>query len=440
MANLQPDLRTGSSSEIDAIATHFAAARFHEIGPCFDRLIATGQSLEDILVPAYQRIRDRDGLEGAINFLVSCVSSFKLDGARCLALGDRFNEKGENLAATNLYALCAREGDAGPRAFEACIYGFISAAQYDLVVSTYEEACQRGLSEQLQNAALFNVAAAYSSFKEYGKSARLYREILRDDPDMQACKANLFNLAKHYSVPEAIEYCVSESLSIAQSLPELAKNGRAAAPWVARYGAQTPQEIADSVNLNGFCHVREACDPSLLAEMLAHVTSGWVSDFPSRFDERVRATLSRLLRIDAEGIASMILQKPASIDDRHCYIRKVDPNDDETPVPFHQDTTAFRALLVNVWIPLTPAGGDYPSIQFVRKRINKAEQTVIKRGRYNIIEIKEADVLAQYGDLLYEVGDATVGDCVIFIGTTIHRSHNIRRAKQIRYNFEVRWS
>lgn len=440
MSQPESALNAGSTSEIDAIATLYAEARFAEISPVFEQLIAGGRLIEDILFAAYQRIRDRGDAQGAVNFLISCAASLKLDAARCFALADRFSASDEQLAATNLYVRHLQLGGAAPSAFEACILSFISAGKNDLVIQTYEEACRRGARDQLQNATLFNVAAAYSSFEQYETSARLYREILRDDPDMQLSKANLFALAKHHSIPEAIDYCLSESLSLAQSLPNFESHGRTTAPWVARHGEQTAQEIAEAVNLNGFCHVRDACDPAVLGEMLAHVTSGWVVDFPSRFDDVIRANLGRMLKIDAAAIASKVLQKPAAIDDSHCYIRQVDPDDDETPVPFHQDTTAFRALLVNVWIPLTPAGGDYPSLQLVRKRINKAEQTVIKTGRYNIIEIEEAEVLAQYGDLLHEVGDASIGDCVIFIGTTIHRSHNIRRAKKIRYNFEVRWS
>jgi hypothetical protein len=57
-----------------------------------------------------------------------------------------------------------------------------------------------------------------------------------------------------------------------------------------------------------------------------------------------------------------------------------------------------------------------------------------------LIEIEEAYVQAKYGDLLYEVADARPGDCVIFLGTTIHRSANLRDATRPRYNAELRWS
>jgi hypothetical protein len=109
-------------------------------------------------------------------------------------------------------------------------------------------------------------------------------------------------------------------------------------------------------------------------------------------------------------------------------------------VPFHQDSTAFTKSLFNIWTPVTPAGGDYPSLQLVRKLVTVAEQTRLFEGEYNLIEIEAERVMEKYGDLLFEVEAAEPGDCVMFYGTTIHRSCNLERSTKPRFNIETRWS
>jgi hypothetical protein len=145
-------------------------------------------------------------------------------------------------------------------------------------------------------------------------------------------------------------------------------------------------------------------------------------------------------RFDPAVVMSEILGREARYDTNLSFVRNVRPDSADSFLPYHQDTTAFGRLIANVWAPLTPAGGDYPSLEFVRKRITINEQTKLQGGRHGVIEIDEAYVQEKYGDLLLEVADARPGDCVIFLGTTIHRSANLRDATLPRYNAELRWS
>jgi hypothetical protein len=56
------------------------------------------------------------------------------------------------------------------------------------------------------------------------------------------------------------------------------------------------------------------------------------------------------------------------------------------------------------------------------------------------VEIAQASVLDRYQGLLYEYHSQTPGDCVIFLGSTLHRTSNLRAATQDRMSLEVRYS
>jgi len=150
--------------------------------------------------------------------------------------------------------------------------------------------------------------------------------------------------------------------------------------------------------------------------------------------------VATLFRFNAQGLASAVLGKPAQQNVEFSVIRKVIPAQAGQLLPFHQDVSAFATLLVNMWVPLTKVGGDHPSIQFVRQRISMAEQTELREGEYNQIEINEAYVHGRYGDRLWTVEEAHPGDCVIFLGTTIHRSYCDDAARSTRCSAEIRWS
>lgn len=120
-------------------------------------------------------------------------------------------------------------------------------------------------------------------------------------------------------------------------------------------------------------------------------------------------------------------------------VRRVDPRDRSTATPFHQDTRAFGYNLINVWVPLVPCGRTAPGIELVARRIGEPLPTTDSDDQYHRVRIDRDLVVDRFGEAALYAPEMTVGDVLIFLGSTIHRTHLTPEMTLPRSSLELRF-
>lgn len=326
---------------------------------------------------------------------------------------------------------------------EFVLYYFFSRNMYSEISELRDYALRHNKHAELSIETHFNIACALLPLRKVDLAFSEYMTCLAMNPDqdqMELINTNIAVLATQYNHEQAIRYIDQARRRLLSSYRhgETAVQGEEGI----HFAAEDHQEsrIAQSLLDHGVCVIHDACDPAVIDALKRYLTTELKTAFPASFDARILHLVSQLYRVDLPAIMEKAFDGPSAINVAACVARKVSPNDRESQTPFHQDVSAFLAPVINVWTPLTGSGGDFPSIQFVRKRINAVEETILAAGQYNQVEIAEASVLDRYQALLYEYESPTPGDCVIFLGSTIHRTSNLRQATKDRMSLEVRYS
>jgi len=126
------------------------------------------------------------------------------------------------------------------------------------------------------------------------------------------------------------------------------------------------------------------------------------------------------------------------------YFRRVEPTDTADGLglrlPFHQDQNILGEPVVNFWVPFTNCGVDAPSLELVSRRLDEIETPDRHdRNLYGQMgaEIDEELIHERYGDDLVAPVMA-VGDAILFLGTTIHRTHIAPGMTKARNSVDVR--
>lgn len=429
--------------EAAVIADLFEQGRVAEIGPCFQALAASRiETGEECAISIYRELRDRGAGEAANQFLMSFAKTQTQPNDALFDLARRILGEEDALAAANLFMTYLQNGGTEPLAYDSTVHFAMTESRSDICIDVYERAQATLDIAVLADYALFNIAVCLADEGRLSEAVALYKRVIARTPDHEPSRANLTSIAKTRFVPEAIAFVNEEANEIAQSLPPFRTGGGASAPFILDWESAGPSEVEAAVNQNGFCYLRNGCDVAKLLAFRDFITEyeaggGIFPTHPALLDT---PEIEPLYRFDAKALTSAILDTPAGLDRARSVFRRVTPARRESFVPYHQDSTAFAKSLINIWTPLTPAGGEYPSLELVAKRVSRAEQTLIYDGEYNLVEIPADYVQERYKGLIYQVADARPGDCVIFLGTTIHRSANLRAAVKPRYNLEARWS
>lgn len=338
-------------------------------------------------------------------------------------------------------------GGARSYAYDALISFAVGRGASALALDLYERAKQAGVFDALLGATLFNIGTIYMSQGRNDEAAELYALTLQRDPGDPATLGNLTQLAREHDAPSAIRHLEPLIKSAYRSTLNAEAEPAHAIPsaepsYLQDWDSTTPDAVRAAVLRHGFCFLRNACHVAQVrqfhAAVLAHEARS--DPFPFAAKTILEPKIEELYRFDARALISGLFQAPAALDLERSVVRRVTPARQESFTPFHQDSTAFAAALINIWTPLTPAGGEHPSFELIAQHMTRAEETLVRRGEYNRVEIAEDYVLSRYKDQLYEVADARPGDCVIFLGATIHRSANLAGAVKPRYGLEARWT
>ncbi len=430
-------------SKIEAIARLFADGKLSEIAPKFRDLLAEeSKSPNDAVYEIYLNLHDQGNHELALQFILSFCNSFDDASRLMFDLGEKvFLSSNQDIGA-NLLMFYIKTGGDQISAYDHCLNYCKSKNLDDAALSLFNDYINRFDPTNLRPETRFNLAATFIGHRDFATAFDLLDTLLKENPDDPDALSNIQHLARRECYQPAVEYFHSRARKIAQRRYVGVESGNVAAPHTVIWTEGAQAKILASLKANGFCFIRNGCNRDAAERMLTQLVglheSG--STFPVHFNETVSAEVAGLYAFDPAQIIEGFTWSRFVVDHAICVGRRVTPERHETFVPFHQDSTAFHKPLFNIWTPLTPAGGLYPSVQFVRKLVTDAEQTKLFQGAYNLVEIAEDYVMEKYGDLLFEVEDAQPGDCVMFYGTTIHRSCNLREATLPRYNIEVRWS
>lgn len=376
----------------------------------------------------------------AERWVIHASQELDYTNARFLAVVWEMVNRDAAFLACDLYDHYLRNGGDDREAHEFAIGRFSGLGDKRRVLRTFEKAKRWFDPLTMARHPLFCVAVALVEVGDPAGAMAIYAELLRRDPTDQDARSNVRSIARTYGLPAAVAIYRETTQAILEALPAYANAAASKVGVIVDLTRQSIEDVFESLNQRGVCHIVGGCDPEVVGALLNRVRMPDHPSYPAAFVEDVVASIPRLFRFNARKLVSDSLGRPVEMDLSSSTVRKVDPADADSFTPFHQDVTAFQRLLVNIWVPLTPAGGDYPTVQFVAKRIQRIEQTMLARPGYNLIAIEETGILERYGDCLYEAAEVAPGDCVIFLGTTIHRSTNMDRATKSRYNLEVRWT
>lgn len=402
-----------------------------------------GLPLDELAYDVFTALHARQDGAGALTFILAYSQTQTDPAAKLRALSLRIHNEFDRPSGANLLMNLIASGAGEPIDYETCIAFCVDENHPALALSTFERFRARFGVEAMSKRTRFNIGSLLVVEKRIDEAFEMFKAALELDPDLGPARANILHLARGENHPGAIAYIERQSAEIAAATPIIAPRSEGAPPpfRVVWSGAET-EAIAASIQTHGFCYVKQACAPEIVAGLRAHMEAlheeGF--DFPIMLSEDAQRAVEQVFLFDPKAVLRRLAVPNLKVDPTVSAMRRVSLERSRNVTPFHQDSTAFQRLLYNTWIPLTPAGGDYPSIQFVAKMINVAEQTKLFDGEFNGVEIDADFVMRKYGDLLRTVDDAEPGDCVMFCGTTIHRSHGVEAAIHPRFNIEVRWS
>jgi len=425
-----------------AITALFEQGRMAEIAPRLQSLVAGGEAtLEGCAFAGYLALHGQGKIELAIRFLVSVVNLSPMPNEALISLARRVHSEHDAFVAANLFMSYVNNGGTDPFAYEAAIVFAMGASRADLCIAIYEKAMAQIDLKSLQDSTLFNIGGCLTGERRFAEAVAIYTLIVARSPHLEEPRANLAIIANVHSDPDAIRFFADQADEIARSLPAFKIDGAPSAPFVLDWEDADLSAVEAALNQNGFCFLRNGCDRNQVLAFRDFVLDyeKLYNLFPVNAGSLNTPPIEPLFRFDAKALMTAIFQAPGMLDLGRSSIRRVTPAEHDSFVPYHQDSTAFAKLVINIWTPLTPAGGEYPSLELVARRVTHAEQTLICEGTYNLIEISQDYVQARYKGLIHEVADAQPGDCVIFLGTTIHRSANLSGAVKPRYNLEARW-
>lgn len=430
-------------SAIETLATLYLEGRQVEMGPLFLAHVESERRSDmQIAYEVYLNLYMRGHPALAAQFLFSFCNSFPNATKLQLIFGKKlYAEQDKRVGANLLMAYIDADGEA-LEAYDVCVSYCMAERLHQQAVEIYAKLRRRFQDEQVSPEKLFDYGTAFMITGDFAEALRLFKTCLELDGAFSRPRMNIRHLAVIEGYEPAIEFLRQDSNQIASFTLARRRFSATEVPVELQWTGAESEAIVDSLLGNGFCLIRGGCAPERTREILKHMQALAESgaDFPIGYTPTIWANVAGMFRFDPGAIVKQIVGRSFDIDEKLCVARRVQPERSQSFVPYHQDSTAFFKPLFNVWTPLTPAGGAYPSVQFVRKLVTIAEQTRLFEGEYNLIEIDADFVERKYGHLLYEVVDAQPGDCVMFYGTTIHRSCNMARATETRFNIETRWT
>lgn len=204
------------------------------------------------------------------------------------------------------------------------------------------------------------------------------------------------------------------------------------------------EAAADLILHRGVGQIRGATRPEACTT-LRHLAQKWFTadernlswpvlrDLPQYLDPLQLVTPDLLI------VLHHVFGRPPEISIDDTFLRRVKPQLENSYVPFHQDITVLAITGINVWIPLMACGEDSPSLEIMAQRTTRVFPTVTSAGDYNQTEITAENVYAEFPPALRFYPKPALGDAVLFLGSTVHRSHIAPGMTKERLSLEMRF-
>lgn len=205
---------------------------------------------------------------------------------------------------------------------------------------------------------------------------------------------------------------------------------------------------AEQVLRDGLVVLRDIVSEHLVAD-LARLFQAYRESVQSRLGDKITLGLGPFLdmvqaaRTDepflnpylAEILTEIFGSLPA-IDYQKSVFRLVTAENPDSFVPFHQDMRAFGLMGINLWLPLTPAGGDFPGLELLPGRTKRLLDTLPHSGEYSLVEINRRRF--NFDEALLVAPVLKPGDCILFLGDVVHRTYIPPSRKGERISLEIR--
>lgn len=182
------------------------------------------------------------------------------------------------------------------------------------------------------------------------------------------------------------------------------------------------------------------------------MAEGGIPDEVMTDNHRQRAIWLNHMQMEEGGVADLLANEfVARVAQRvlkvkpqnspNSYVRCARPGNETLHLPFHQDSRILKAQLINLWVPLMACGTESPSLEVVASRVDQVYEAVPPAGTLYTnygIQIDPDRVIANHGRRSLWHPEFEVGDALMFMGTTVHRTHLTEAMTRERLSIDLR--
>lgn len=288
-----------------------------------------------------------------------------------------------------------------------------------------------------------NLGALAFQKKDWEGAHAHYAAILSLDPTDANAMAGLHAVARERDGMSAVLPHL-EALALRQEPPAPSDGAEEAGDPILRITAGQEYAAGDLLMRRGAAHLAGAAriETCLALERRARAwfaTHGDGAPWAMVEDDEALRDPMALLVPEMAKVLYRIFGRTPRLSLTDSVVRLVTPKKRGTHVPFHQDITAFSVTGVNVWTPLTTCGVDAPSLELMARRTGRVLPTSTVEGAYNQLEITPETVYREFAPEVRFYPKPEVGDCVLFLGSTVHRSHIAPGMTRDRVSAELRF-
>jgi len=193
----------------------------------------------------------------------------------------------------------------------------------------------------------------------------------------------------------------------------------------------TAQEIASSLLSDGAILVRGLLNADGQSHFLSLVEQRWLRD-----ESLIFANIPKVI-VDAMEI---IFGRPPRGMTTASNVRTARIEDDQSYLFYHQDLTPLCIMGINLWAALDPIDGTRPGLEVLVRRQHRTFPVVpghiVESSPYRI---PDEAVRGVYPEEDFAAPQMEVGDGMLFLFTTVHRSHLTPEMTKSRRNAELRF-
>lgn len=317
--------------------------------------------------------------------------------------------------------------------------GLPETSTREATVAAYWTALLIDRNDEFSN---FNLAILYQRSEQWARATAHFERILKQDPNNRSALIGLHNLAFSANQMATLAPHLQTYVRLTE-LPAEKEIGDDQPPVIDL--TETNGVAVGKLVLNrGAAHVTSAVRLDVCAR-LRKAADSWFSNDPNLLSVPLIKLIpeyqdaSMVLEPSMLSVLFTIFGRMPEVSISDTYLRRVTPEAAGTYIPFHQDATALANAGLNVWIPLIDCGVDAPGLEIMARRTGEILPTITSAGDYNQMEIDPTLVYDSFPEETRFYPTPKVGDAVLFLGSTVHRSHVAAGMTRERSSVELRF-